>query len=129
MAKGLFFDLGRHSAGPAGGVASDTRIVSLGGPDVSVRADYVMATIDAETAACGRVHGSLERAFSRGSAADAMIPGEEQNYVSRALGQITTEEDGASVALALRLGNEVIVGSTNGASVYLFRDGILSNVT
>ncbi len=129
MAKGLFFDLGSHSAGPAGAVAPDARILSLAGAEISVRADQVLAVVDGDSAVTTEIHGALTKAFCRGSAADAMIPGEEGNYVSRVLSQLPAKSDDASVALALRLGHEVVVGCTGGASVYIFRDGALTNLT
>lgn len=58
-----------------------------------------------------------------------MIPGEEEDYVSRLLGQLSAKDNGTSVALALRLGHEVVVGCTGGATAYVFRDGVLTNVT
>lgn len=92
-----------------------SRILTLFGPDAGERADGVFALIEAGTPQVDHAYDALKSACEASGASGTAIAVEEE-YVARVL--TTVNLNGASVALAVWSGRDVVLGSYRGGHAY-----------
>jgi hypothetical protein len=101
------------------------RVLTLGSGDVTPCARGMFALIDGEDETVDRVHDILDCAFRRGSAADTMVKGGEEEYVAGVFVQIAGAafcKRRSAVVLAVWMDREIVVGYLGEGRAYLVRE-------
>ena len=123
--KNPTFEVASWRASPSGRSVPGRRVLTLASGSVTRRAHGVLALIDGEDETVDRVHDILDCAFRRGSPADCVARGGEEDYVASVLWHIAGSalcKQQCAVVLAVWLGRDVVVGSLGGGRAYLVHE-------
>ena len=120
MAKGVDFDVGSQSAGPAGVESSSTRVLILKDGGLPPSLGAVFAVVDADEATSGELNHTLSDAFRPGGDVERVTPGEEQGFLLHLLRDMRSSHPLASVAVAVQVNSDVVLGASGGATAGVF---------
>jgi hypothetical protein len=119
------FEVASWRASPSGRSVPGRRVLTLASGSVTRRAHGAFALIDGEDETVNRVHDILDCAFRRGSPADCVARGGEEDYVASVLGHIAGSalcRQQCAVVLAIWVGRDVVIGYLGGGRAYLVHE-------
>ncbi len=101
-------------------------VISLNGSFVSPRVNRVVGIVEGPDELRRGVKQSIERAFEKGGPMEQVVAGEEAEYVSRILADLSVDEQanpGVAAAIAIRIRGDVVLAAAGGATADLTGPG------